>query len=571
MTLVPDEAASLAYDVVIIGSGGAGLTAAVIAAQQGLQVAIVEKSHLVGGTTATSGGGAWIPANMLMANAGKGESPDRALAYLRTVIGCTCNEDVIRHFLQNGPDALAYLQHHTLLNFSTRAFSPDYYSDLPDATTSSRGLDTIEYDGRDLGEDLAIVRPARPESLLFGGMAVNGPDIMHLRTMLRSPRSLFHSLRLIFRYAVRRLTFGHDTRLVLGRAMIGRLLMSARQAKVEILLSTPAIGLIHEGKQLAGVDVTHNGVRRTIKAKHAIILATGGFGHDRELIDQWVPYPDHHIAVGVEETNGDGIRMGVAAHARMSNADRDSAYWVPVSVWRKADHSEINFPHLVTDRAKPGIIAVGVDATRFVNEADSYHDFVRGMFARAGNTMGGTFLLCDSVALDRYGLGFARPRPFSRRRLIADGYLISAPTIADLAGKLGLDPAQLEKTVKGYNDNAATGSDVDFGKGVSTYNRAMGDLSQQPNPCMATIVEAPFYAVRVFPGNLGTSRGLVVDEYARALDRSGLPIPKLYVAGNDADAVFQGSYPGPGASLGPALTAGYMAAMDIASMARSGG
>ncbi|MDB5715017.1 MAG: fumarate reductase, partial [Sphingomonadales bacterium] len=223
MTPVSDEAAALVYDVVVIGSGGAGLAAAVIAAQQGLRVAIVEKSHLVGGTTATSGGGAWIPANILMANAGQGESSGRAFAYLRTVIGPSCNEDMIRCFLDNGPDALAYLQKNTLLNFSTRAFSPDYYSDLPDATTSSRGLDTVEYDGRSLGKDLAIVRPARPESLLFGGMAVNGADIAHLRKMFRSPRSLLHALRLISRYAVRRLTYGHDTRLVLGRAMIGRL------------------------------------------------------------------------------------------------------------------------------------------------------------------------------------------------------------------------------------------------------------------------------------------------------------------------------------------------------------
>ncbi|MFC0306087.1 FAD-dependent oxidoreductase [Rhizorhabdus histidinilytica] len=553
-------------DVAVVGSGAAGMAAAIVAASKGLRVILVEKAPLLGGTTALSGGGIWVPANSLMRAAGFDDSVDSAMAYLCAIIGPQCDRAAIANFLAHAPEAIDYLRDHSDLAFSTRTFSPDYYSEEPEATRSSRALDTVEYDGRLLGEDLALIRPPRPESLLFGGMAVSGADVAQLRNSFRSPTDFLLTAGKLLAYGVRRLRYGRDTRLVLGQAMIGRMLKSLRTLGVRIIVDAPAERLIEEAESIRGVEIRRGGKSVRIAATRGIVLAAGGFGHDRDMINTWIPSPEHHLAVGVPETTGDGIRLGLSVRGLLSRTDgRDSAYWSPVSRWTKADGSQRTFPHLVSDRAKPGVIAVDQQGNRFVDEATTYHDFVRAMHDPARQSVRNPcWLICDATALRAYGLGHARPWPFPKHRLLADGYLIRSRSIEALAMRLAIEPAALRTTVERYNADAARGVDREQGKGATVYDRSMGDPLRQPNPCLAPVSKPPFYAVQIFAGSLGTSRGLRTDAHARVIDRDGRPVAGLYAVGNDADAVFQGAYPGPGASLGPALTSSYLAACDLA-------
>lgn len=488
------------------------------------------------------------------------------MSYLGSVIGPRCDRAAISRFLTKAPKAIEYLSAHSELAFSTRSFSPDYHSEEPDATRSSRALDTVEFDGRLLGEDLALIRPPRPESLLFGGMAVNGADIAQLRATFRSVGSLGRTTRRLLAYAVRWLVHGRDTRLVLGQAMVGRALKSLRELDVSILMNAPAEQLIVEEGRVAGVLTGLSAVPTRILARRGVVIATGGFGRSRTMIAKWLPFPEQHLAVGADGTSGDGIALAESVGVTMCEDERrDSAYGVPVSLWKLADGSCRTFPHLISDRSKPGVIAVDQHGRRFVNEASSYHDFVRAMHDPArGAARNPAWLICDNAALEAYGLGHARPWPFPTRRLARDGYLISSPSLEELAARLAIAPTALRETIERHNAGAARGVDEEFGKGATIYNRYMGDPARQPNPCLAPIVTPPFHAVQIFAGNLGTSRGLQVDEHGRAVDRAGAPIPALYAVGNDANAVFHGAYPGPGASLGQALTGGYVAACHLA-------
>ena len=217
--------------------------------------------------------------------------------------------------------------------------------------------------------------------------------------------------------------------------------------------------------------------------------------------------------------------------------------------------------HTVTDRGKPGVIAVDARGKRFVNEAMSYHEFVQAMF-RANAVP--AWLLCDRHCLWTYGLGAVRPFVHSLDHYVRTGYLLRAATIADLASALGVDRAALEDTIERYNADARIGVDREFGKGSNAYHRYVGDAAHQPNPCMAPIERSPYYAVALYPGDLGTSAGLRTNARAQVLDRNGAPIPGLYACGNDMDSIMKGAYPGPGITLGPALTFGYLAARHVA-------
>jgi succinate dehydrogenase/fumarate reductase flavoprotein subunit len=553
-------------DVVVVGSGGGGLATAIVSATEGLGVIVLEKSGFIGGTTAMSGGGIWAPANSFMRAAGDDDSPESALEYLRPLMSQSRDTLVLEAFLENAPIALDYFQRHSDLIFATRSRSPDYYSNAAGATKTSRALDSREFDTRKLGPDSQRIRASRPESMLFGGLAVTGGDIAHLLNCFKSFKSFRYVARLLASYAAQRVRFGRSTRLILGRALVARMMTTLRSRGVEVLTSTSARKLITDGGEVVGVIAEHAGNTTRIFARKGVVMATGGFSHNGDMRKKWVPYPDNHFSVSSDSNQGDGIQLALSAGASLPGDERDSAYWVPVSVRRSPDGTAATFPHLVTDRAKPGVIAVNGLGRRFVNEADSYHDFVRAMYEDAAHQLTiPAYLICDNRALRRYGLGLARPWPFSKANLIRDGYLIMGATLVDLANKLGIDSGHLCATVSEFNGNAKRGADPEFGRGSSDYNRHMGDASHRPNPCLAPLEIAPFFAVRVFPGNLGTSRGLSTDRYARVVNGRGIPIGGLYAVGNDADSVFAGAYPGPGASLGPALTFGYVVGMHMAS------
>jgi succinate dehydrogenase/fumarate reductase flavoprotein subunit len=241
---------------------------------------------------------------------------------------------------------------------------------------------------------------------------------------------------------------------------------------------------------------------------------------------------------------------------------------VPVSLIKRKDGSTGRFFHLI-DRAKPGVIAVTRDGRRFTNESQNYHDFVRAMMdACAGQEDVSAFMICDHRTVRRYGLGAVRPSPLPISPFIRSGYLKTGHTVRELASSAGIDPDGLEQTIDEVNRDAKNGQDRAFGRGATSYQRLLGDDSFAPNPCIGEIAVAPFYAVKIVPGDIATYHGLVTDELTRVLDVDGKPIAGLFAVGNDAASIFGGSYPGAGATLGPAMTFGYICGKYLAENAR---
>lgn len=559
------------YDVVVAGSGAGGLAAALTASIEGLSVLVVEKEGRIGGSTAVSGGAVWIPDNPLARAMGLEDSREDVMTYLGQVLGNALRPDMMHAFLESGPEMIAYFQEHTHVRFAARAYSPDYYPELPGAGKAGRPIDPLPFDGRLLGAEFARLKDPLATFTVLGGMMVTVTDVKHLLAITRSPASLRHGLGLILRQFGDRLRGWHrGTRLVLGNALSARLLRSALDRAIPILTDTPLTGLVREDGAVRGVRVRVGGAERSIAARRAVVIATGGFPWDPARRAIPGAEPGRNWSMTPSSNTGDGIRIAEGAGAAFVEAPADQALWAPVSVWTKADGSETRFPHLIWDRAKPGLIAVDGTGRRFVNEGTSYHEFVRAML-RTNETRPAVpaCLIADRAFVDVWGLGLALPGKRPRAHLVRDGYLVEAGTITALAERLGLPPAALEETVAEANAAAVSGVDAAFGKGSSEYNRFYGDPSVGPNPCLSPIRTPPFYAVRVYPGDIGTASGLLTDPDGRVLDPDGLPIPGLFACGNDMASIMGGHYPGAGITLGPALTFGYRAGKAIAQAARA--
>jgi succinate dehydrogenase/fumarate reductase flavoprotein subunit len=301
------------------------------------------------------------------------------------------------------------------------------------------------------------------------------------------------------------------------------------------------------------------------------MLAAGGFPQDairRKELMPHSPSGHEHVSPAPPGNTGDGLRLGEAVGATVDTTLPNAAAWVPISRPRRSDGTLGTFPHFV-DRSKPGIIAVTRSGRRFVNEANSYHDFCQAMVKRCQEEGGpdaenAAWFIADHRTFRKYGLGYAKPSPVPYKNLIRDGYLLRGETLADLARQFGADPAELERTVASFNEHARRGEDPEFGKGSTSYNRSLGDPENKPNPCLAPIEKGPYYAVRLYVGDLGTFAGLRTNEYAQVLDEERRPIEGLYSAGNDAASIMGGNYPGGGITLGPAITFGYIAARHMA-------
>ena len=548
------------FDVIVVGSGAGGMTAAAVAATAGLRVLLLEKATQIGGTTAISGGMAWIPDNPKMAAVGRTDTRAGVEAYLAATIPGSADDPLRSAYLDHANEAIAWLEANTPVQFRPVATYPDYYPDLPGATLGGRVLEPVPFDGRALGDDFRRLRRPLPEFMLFGGMMIERPDVPHFRRVFRSPRSALRVARLLLRYARQRCVLDRGATLCLGNALVARLLLSLRQRQVELRLGAGVSGLIIENGAAAGVIVAGQALR----ARHGVVLATGGFSHDPALRARLLPAKAGMVSAASPDDTGEGIRLGLDAGGQLGEGAAGNAFWTPVSCFRRPDGSDGVFPHILTDRAKPGMIAVNQAGKRFANEAVSYHAFVQAMF-RADNVSPSipAFLICDSRALWSYGLGTVKPFALSLRRPIESGYLVRADTLAELAGRLGIDAAQLAHTVAAYNQDAGQGRDPAFGRGGDAYQRHLGDGDHTPNPCVAPIVKPPFYAVTLRPADLGTSAGLITDAAARVLDERGAPIPGLYACGNDMNSLMRGAYPGPGITIGPALTFGYLAGRAI--------
>jgi succinate dehydrogenase/fumarate reductase flavoprotein subunit len=557
--------ASDAYDVVVIGAGAGGMTAAAVAAAEGLSVLIIEKTEFVGGTTSWSGGMVWIPANAKMRQAGLDDSLSDAANYLAATVPESENAELRDTFLSRGPEAVEYLEANTELRLQPVKTYPDYYPEKPGATAGGRVLEPVSFDGARLGVNFNRLRPPLPEFTLLGGMMVNRADIPHLRKFGRSFRSTLRAMRLVSQYALQRLHAPRGTTLHLGNALAARLHASLLARNVEILFGARVEGLLVEASAVKGVKIASKSGARSVGARNGVVLACGGFSHDKSLRERFFPNAAGFVSATAPAGTGDGLRLALAVGAGIGTQVANPAYWVPASLFRRADGSQGVFPHTVTDRAKPGVIAVNSSGRRFVNEALSYHEFVLAML-RDGNRAAGRpfYLLCDRHFLWRYGLG--RVQPFTRRinRYVQSGELIEAAGIDELAARLGIEPTSLSSTLERYNAHARIGLDPEFGRGSSIYQRHLGDADRLPNPCVAPIEQPPFYALRIYPADLGTAIGLKTDSEARVLGEDGAAICGLYACGNDMGSIMNGNYPGPGITLGPALTFGYIAGRHLA-------
>jgi hypothetical protein len=475
---------------------------------------------------------------------------------------------MLEAFLDEGPRAIDFLEANTALRFQSRPLAPDYRSELPGAARNGRTIDVMPFDGRKLGEAFSWIRPPRPEFMLFGGMMVNRRDIDALLGAARSWAHLRHSAGLVSRFLLDRIRYDRGTRLVMGNSLIGRLLKSVIDAGIDVRRDTRVEELIRQDGAVRGVIISHKSKTMRLIARRGVVLAAGGVPADRRLAQSVLPFAALHRTVAPQSNDGDGIRLGLSAGGRLADNNVGPAHLSPVSILRQADGTETVFPHLILDRQKPGLIAVGRDGRRFVNEACSYHDFVLAMYAHEEAVP--AHLICDARFLWRYGLGLVKPRLSSARQFVRAGYLVEAPTIKKLAERIGVPPGVLAEAVDRNNDAAVSGVDVDFGRGTSIYERHLGDPDHAPNPCIGPIDKSPFYAVKVFPGDIGSALGLVADARARVLDGQDAPIPGLYCCGADMNSIFAGTYPGSGITLGPALTFGYIAGRELASLSRAG-
>jgi succinate dehydrogenase/fumarate reductase flavoprotein subunit len=553
-----------AYDLVVVGSGAAGLSAACTAAALGARVVVLEHSDRIGGTTAISGGMVWIPANHKMKEAGLSDDLDAARTYLRQLVPGGVEEHRMTAFLTRGDEAIRFLDEHTAVKLRPVRRYPDYYPDLPGATAGGRVLEPVPFDGQDLGSDFALLRDPLPEFLLFGGMMISREDLPVLRRVGRSPRAMWYIAKLLTRYALQRLRAHRGTALVLGNALAARLLKSARDLGVELVLNASVVGLETSDGRVIGVRVNQAGSISSVRAKNGVVMATGGLSHHPDLRRNYVPAAAGELSAAVPSgaTRG-GVHFAQEVGAQLtrpsSSLDDAMGWWMPVSEFERANGRRAVFPHVVTDRAKPGLIAVNKQGRRFVNEAVSYHEFVRAQLRNPERAIP-AWLICDRRFLWKYGLGRVRPFALSIHNDTKSGYLKRAQTLEGLARAIGVPADALCDTIRTFNVVAARGEDPEFGRGSNIYQQHLGDADHQPNPCVAPIKHAPFYAVAVRPADLGIAAGIVTDEHARVLRDDGSAIDGLYACGNDMHSIMNGAYPGPGITLGPALVFGYLAA-----------
>ncbi|HTQ93607.1 MAG TPA: 3-oxosteroid 1-dehydrogenase [Streptosporangiaceae bacterium] len=538
------------FDVVVAGSGAAGLTAALTAAHLGLSVLVIEKAGHFGGSTARSGGGIWAPGNTVLRRARVADTPEQARAYLAYVapgVPAARREALLEH----GPAMLDLVLAMTPVRFTWVPGYADYYPEAQGGLAAGRSIEPVPLDGRKvLGAELDhLARPYLPTPV-----AITQAEYRWL-SLGRHPRGIRAGLRVAGRTARARLL--GQRMLSLGQALAAGLRAGLAQAGVPVWLDTPLAGLETEDGRVTGVRVTR-GEPALIRARRGVLIATGGFERDEQMRRRYQRAPvGTEWTTGAAGNTGDGIRAGLDLGA--GTGLMDDAWWGP----------SIPLPggpyFCLAERSLPGCVLVNGAGQRFVNESAPYVDAVHAMYD--GNTPENphipAWLVFDQRYRDRYvfaGLPPHRPLP---RRWYAAGSVLRADDLTGLARAAGIDADGLVKTVTRFNEFAAAGRDEDFGRGNSAYDRYYGD-PRLANPNLAPLARPPFYAVRIVPGDLGTKGGLRTDERARVLRPDGTAIEGLFAAGNASAAVMGHSYAGAGATIGPAMTFGYIAARTMA-------
>ncbi len=566
------ESTEHSCDLIVAGSGAGGLATAVTAAWLGLDVIVLEKELQLGGTTAWSGGWMWVPRNPLAVAGGHDEDIDAPRTYLRNELGNQYRAELVDRFLEEAPRMVAFFMAHTRMAFVDGNLIPDFHTSM--GASKARSICAAPFDGRELGARLADLKPPLGEISPWGMGIAAGADLRHFLNATRHSSSFVHTAKRVARHATDAAVHGRGMHLVAGNALVARLLASADALGVRIMTGTAVRSLTRTATRIttriSGVIATRNGREITVQARRGVVLACGGFPHDAARMAELFPHAptghEHWSAAPLSNT-GDGLRIGEAAGAICVRDFPDAGAWAPVSRVPHRDGTFGHFPHLL-ERAKPGLIMVLPTGQRFTNEANAYHDVMRDLFrATPKGVPPLCWMICDARFIRRYGLGRVRPFPFPKVPWISNGYLKTGRTIRDLANACSIDGAGLEATIATYNPHARAGKDPAFHRGATPYNKLQGEAAHAPNPCVAPIETAPYYAVKIVPGSLGTFAGLRTDENARALDAHNIPIDGLYAVGNDMASMMGGNYPAGGITLGPAMTFGYIAAHHAAEAA----
>lgn len=557
------------FDVLVAGSGAGALAAAVTAARRGMKVLVVEKDAVCGGTTARSGGVLWIPMNPQSRAAGVDDSLAAARTYLQNEAGSHFDPVRADAFLEAGPRMVEFFESETAVRFVAVPEFSDYHPGVPGAVPGGRSILAAPFHAQELGKEVRRLRPPLREITFVGMMFNASKEVAHFFNCTRSLASAWYVLRRLVQHSGEMIRHGRAQRLTNGNALAARLMKSAHDAGVEIWTDSALASVVMQAGRVRAARVNTAGREQHIEVAQAVVLGTGGFPQDPILRKELFP----HAPTGVEHWSpaspgnvGDGWRIALSAGGSVERRLPNAAAWIPVSLVPRGRGARGVFPHLI-DRYKPGIIAVLDNGKRFVNEADSYHDFGQALQRACRSEVHQAWLVCDHRALRRYGLGYVKPFPLPIWPHLRSGYLIRGRSVAELGRAAGIDPEQLQRTIEEFNRHAVKGEDPEFGKGSTAYNRFLGDATHRPNPCVAPLDAGPYYAVRVVLGDLGTFAGIRTDGSARVLNADGEPIQGLYAVGNDAASVMGGAYPGGGITLGPAMTFGYLAGMHIAEQA----
>ncbi|WP_084789383.1 3-oxosteroid 1-dehydrogenase [Saccharomonospora iraqiensis] len=543
------------FDVVVVGSGAAGMTAALAAAHEGLSAVVVEKAAHFGGSTARSGGGVWIPNNETLQAAGVSDTPADAERYLASIVGDVVSPERRSAYLDTGPEVVSFVQRHTPLRLRWVPGYSDYHPEAPGGRPGGRSVEPEPFDATVLGDEIENLEP--PYSAPPLGVPLTQADFRWLSLLARHPRGTWHLLRLGARWLAGRL---RGRRLLsMGQALAAGLRAGLARSGVPVRLSTPMVDLHTEDDTVTGVVVERGGQRVVLRARRGVILGSGGFEHDEQLRRRHQREPiGTEWTVGAKANTGDGIRAATALGADVDLMDE--AWWGPT----------IPLPggpwFALAERSRPGCLLVNDRGERFVNESAPYVETVHAMYGEGDGPAENipTWLVFDQRYRNRYMFTGLGPRQRFPGRWYKTGVAAKADTLPELAERIGVPADALSATVERFNGFARVGEDADFGRGRSAYDHYYGDPRNRPNPSLGPLDVAPFHAVRIVPGDLGTKGGLRTDVHGRVLRGNGTVIDGLYAAGNTSAAVMGRTYAGPGATIGPAMVFGYRAARHLA-------